>query len=403
MHIGEPRELLHETDEPGRATFLELFFDLVYVFALTQISARMIDDLSFDKGALRRIVASELAESLLLLLALWFLWSAVAWTTSRYDPRSLVIQALVVVALFGSMVMAVALPRAFSDQAQVFATAYVITRMSGPAILALALRGLERRRLKLRMLSWLGLAAVPWIAGSLVEGIPRGSLWTAALAIEYLAGRFGWPVPGLGRSLTPQWEIAGHHLAERYQQFFLIALGESILVIGLTFSSGGFSLGRTVAFVVAIAATVLVWRIYFYRAGQVLASAIAASPHPGRAGRSAADTHLVMVIGVVIMSVGNELDIDHAYTHTEPIWTGAILAGPALFLAARARFEYEVFGRVSTARIVGLVALVGLFPLLFSGALLEVALGEAAVLTGVAVADARRAKGAPPEAPKPPL
>jgi low temperature requirement protein LtrA len=113
MNIGEPRELLHETDKPGRATFLELFFDLVYVFALTQISSRMIHDLSFDKGALRRIVVPELAESLLLLLALWFLWSAVAWTTSRYDPQRLVIQAVVVVSLFGSMVIAVALPRAF--------------------------------------------------------------------------------------------------------------------------------------------------------------------------------------------------------------------------------------------------------------------------------------------------
>lgn len=173
MNIGEPRELLHETDKPGRATFLELFFDLVYVFALTQISSRMIQCF-VRQGRVARIVASELAESLLLLLALWFLWSAVAWTTSRYDPQRLVIQAVVVVALFGSMVIAVALPRALSNHAQVFATAYVITRMSVPAILALALRGLERRRLKLRMLSWLGLAAVPWIAGSLVEGILPG-------------------------------------------------------------------------------------------------------------------------------------------------------------------------------------------------------------------------------------
>jgi low temperature requirement protein LtrA len=296
------------------------------------------------------------------------------------------------------------LPRAFSDQAKTFAIAYVLTRASGPAILALALRGLDRQRVKVRILIWLAVAAMPWIAGTLVgEGVARWILWTLALAIEYVAGRFGWPVVRLGRSLTTQWEIAGHHLAERYQLLFLIALGESILVIGLSFSGGGFSTARTVAFAVSIATSVLIWRIYFYRAGQILGDAVAASPHPGKAGRSTADTHLFMIVGVVTAGIGYELTIDHPLGVSEPIWHAFVLAGPALFLAARARFEYEVFGRVSKARIIGLVALVALYPLSLGQASLPVAIAAALVLAGVAVADARRARGAPLEAPKPPL
>ncbi|MEE3920184.1 low temperature requirement protein A [Micromonospora sp. BRA006-A] len=137
------------------------------------------------------------------------------------------------------------------------------------------------------------------------------------------------------------------HLAERYQQIFLIALGESILVIGVTYSGKEFSGDAAVAFTISFVITALLWRIYFYRAGHLLAQALRMAGTPGRLAESAAQTHLFMVLGVIGAAVGYELVIAHPYDTARPNWLVFVVGGPALFLAARSRFEYEIFGRVS--------------------------------------------------------
>lgn len=137
------------------------------------------------------------------------------------------------------------------------------------------------------------------------------------------------------------------HAAERFRQFFIIALGELILVSGLTFSRGRFEPDRVAAVVVAFATTALQWRIYIHRAGSLLGEAIAAARDPLRAVIPALYAHLLMVAGIVVIAVGDELVIEHPLGHTPPAWIIVILGGPALFLAGRGMFEYEVFGRVS--------------------------------------------------------
>ncbi|WDZ84061.1 low temperature requirement protein A [Micromonospora cathayae] len=391
-------------DGPQRATFLELFFDLVFVFALTRIGTRAFEDLALEPGGAQGwSPITGGGKTLLLLLALWAVWQSTAWTTSRYDPYNFWLQTIVILALAASMVMGVAVPRAFTVAGLSFAVAYVVAQMSRPLILLFALGHGEERQLKLRMLVVYGVTAVFWLGGTFLPSTPRVVLWTLALGIEYTAGRTGWPVPGLGRSTVSRWHLVGEHLAERYQQFFLIALGETILVTGLAYGSGPRNPARAAAFGLALVTSVLLWRIYFQRAGQILAEAVARARQPAVIGRSAADTHLVMVIGVVGTAIGYELVIGYPLEHPEAAWIVLVLGGPLVFLAGRARFEYEVFGRVSPSRWVAMVALAVPLPVLVHHPPLIAAGTAAAILLAVAVVDARRARGRPPEAASPPF
>ncbi|WBC07448.1 low temperature requirement protein A [Micromonospora sp. WMMA1947] len=403
MRTAEPAALRTSGGGPDRATFLELFFDLVYVFALTRISARAFEDLVLEGGQTGWEAVTGGGKTLLLLVALWAVWQGTAWTTSRYDPHHLWLQVIVITALISAMVMGVAIPRAFSHGGLMFAAAYVVAQVSRPAILVLVLHKQQYRRLKLRMLITFCATGVLWLAGALLPGSARVVLWAAALLLEYLAARFGWPVPGLGRSTVSRWDVHGEHLAERYQQIFLVALGETILLAGLSFTRSPTSRGMVTAFAVALATSVLLWRIYVQRAGQILGEAVTRAAHPATVGRSAADTHLVMVIGVVATAIGYELVIEHPVGHNELPWLAMILGGPAVFLAGRARFEYEVFGRISPSRLVGIAALLLPVPLLVRLAPVAAAGFAAAVLTAVAVADAHRAWGRPPEDAAPPF
>ncbi|MFC7549017.1 low temperature requirement protein A [Plantactinospora sp. GCM10030261] len=405
MRPGDPTKLLHKGEATRRASFLELFFDLVFVFALTRVVARAVEDLTAEPGYSQVAeVAGDAAKTALVLLALWSVWQGTAWTTSRYDPYHPIVQLSVLIALVSSMVMGVGIPRAFVEGGAVFLAGYLTAQLSRPLLLSMTLPAGERRRLKLRMLITHSVTAVPWVLGYLfTEGSERAIVWTGALGIEYLANRFGWPVPGLGRSTAAKWSIAGEHLAERYQQFFLVALGEAVLVTGLTYVDGTRGPAPTTAFAVALGTSILLWRIYFYRAGQILAEAVGASRHPARIGRSAADSHLLMMAGLVTTAIGYELTIAHPSGHTPPAWIGVILGGPALYLIGRSRFEREVFNRISPSRLIALATLGVLFPALLWAPPLVVLTAAGTVLAAVAAVDARRAWGKPPEPPAPPI
>ncbi|HEX5540441.1 MAG TPA: low temperature requirement protein A [Micromonospora sp.] len=401
MHAGIEAQSGESGERPRTATFLELFFDLAFVFALTRVAARMYGRLTMHPDLWQVTVGA--GKATLLLVALFAIWHQTAWLTSRYDPDSAAVQLVVIIALVATMVMGIALLRAFSSGALAFAIAFATAQISQPLVL-IALRRHERHRLELRMLIIYSIAAVPWVVGALLPGWPRALLWVLALAAVYTAPRFGWPVPGLGRSTREtRSEIAVEHLAERYQQFFLIAVGEALLVIGLTYSGVTFDARRTVAFAVSIATAILIWRIYFHRAGLIVAEAAAASANPATFGRSAANTHLVMMIGIVVTATGTKVAIEHPIEHLHPLWNLPILIGPAVFIAGRARFEYEVFGRVSPSRIVAFVALLVLTVALLATPTLVASVAAATVLATVAVADAWRAWGRPPEPAAPPM
>ena len=171
---------------------------------------------------------------------------------------------------------------------------------------------------------------------------------------------------------------------------------------GLALSGSGLGADRSAAIVVSFATTVLLWRIYIYRAGELLGTAIGAARDPLRVGLPMNSSHLIMVAGIVVTAVGQELVIAHPLAHTRPAWTTVILGGPALFLAGRALFEYATFARVSRDRPIGLLVLAAMTPVMLHLPPLLPAIAATAVLAGIAVADANRARRHPPEPPSPP-
>jgi low temperature requirement protein LtrA len=247
------------------------------------------------------------------------------------------------------------------------------------------------------------MTTVPWIVGAFRHGWARTTLWSIALAVEYTALGLGFPTPGLGRGGTRRIEVAvsEEHMAERYQLFFIVALGEPILVTGLTFSNGDFGPASGAATLVAFATTALLWRIYIHRAGAMLALAIAVTHHPRRVAVLAIYAHVTMVAGIVSIAVGDELVIQDPLAHTHPTWIAVILGGPALFLAGRATFEYAVFERLSLPRVIGLLTLVAITPAMMLVPALATTTAATLILAGVAIADAVRTSRLPSEPPSP--
>jgi len=384
--------LLRGPEVPGRATFLELFFDLVFVFALFRLS----------QGLLERLTWSGASQTLVLLLAVWWVWGNTAGVGNRFDPARPAIQALVIGCMFGSFLLAVVAPEAFGPRGLVFAGAYVAVQVGRSLFLVLVSRGHERQRFELRSLFWFGVSAPLWLAGALAHGWARGVLWAVAVAVDSAGPKLGLPTPGLPSARPAEFSFLSEFVAERLRQFFIIALGELIVVSGLAFASGGLVADRTAAVVVAFVTTVLLWRIYIYRAGEVLGAAVAAAPDPLRVVNSVLYAHAVMVAGVVAISVGDELVIRHPSGHTPPTWIAVVLGGPALFLAGRAILEYAVFERVSRDRVIGVLVLAAIWPAMILVPPFIVATAAAVVLAGVAAADAARARRRPDEPPSPP-
>ncbi|RKN51182.1 low temperature requirement protein A [Micromonospora endolithica] len=380
-----------------RPILLELFFDLVFVFALNRVSHRLVEDLTG-----RRTVLVEAAQTLLLLLAFLVVWFVTAWVTNLYDPRRPRIQLMVYAAMLGTSIMAVAVPQAFGVGSLAFAGAYVAIHIVRGVVIVPALRGHPAQRRAAGVLLWFAVSSVPWIAGALLPDPARGVLWTLAIVIDCAAALLFYPAPWT--LPTPrQWPVLAEYMSERYRQFFIIALGELILTTGSVYSDTSFrNPGGAVAFAVSFGTTVLLFRIYVFQAGRLLPEAIQVAPEPTRLMREAFLAHGLMVAGAVTIAVGYELVIKHPFGRTESAWILVILGGPVLFLAGRAVVEHAVFARVSRARLVGVLALAAAAPAMVHLPPLAAAGTAVLVLAAIAATDTIRARHRPPESPSPP-
>ncbi|MFK3980018.1 low temperature requirement protein A [Micromonospora sp. NPDC050397] len=386
--------LVRGPGSPMQPAFLELFYDLVYVFALTQITHLLVQDLSW-RAALRAFV---------LLLALWWIWVLTAWLTDQFDPQHPLLQLYVILVMLGVLLMAIVLPQAFARYGLLFAVAYVAIHLTRHVFIMIAEWGTQLAQRSLRAAFWFTGSALLWIPGAFAEGWLRVVLWLAALTVDYVSAALRWPAPGLGEA--PGWEltIQESHLAERYRQVLVIALGEIILILGLTFAQGeqGLTLHRTTVLVFAFASTALMWRLYIYRAGEQLAPAIAASSRPHRLSQWSSYAHMVMVAGILLTAVGFTVILEHPDGNPEPGWTAGIAGGPALFLAGRSAFEYVIFGRVSRSRWVAMILLAAVAGAAFHLPPVATAAAGTFVLAAVALFDTHRAYGRAPEPPAPP-
>ena len=221
-----------------------------------------------------------------------------------------------------------------------------------------------------------------------MHGPARDAFWLAALAVDYASPAAGFYTPGLGRSQTTDWTIAGSHLAERCQLFLIIVLGESVLDTGAAFSGLRITVAATAAVVFAFLASVALWWIYFNRAADDSAQAIASADDPGRLGRSAyVYFHLPMVAGVIVLAVADDLAIAHPGGHARGALTAAVLGGPALFLAGHALFKRAMFGVLSVPRLAAIAALALLIPVGLAVPPLALLAAVTAVVAAVAVWD----------------
>lgn len=378
MSGGGQIGLVRDPRQASGATFLELFFDLAFVFAFTRLSQELHKEVSWY----------GVWDTLVTLLALWWVWSTTVWLTERLDPDRLLTQLVVIVIMFWALVIAAAVPDAFEDHGTVFAIGYVTVQLVRGLFMLVALRGHPLYRATLHSLAWAAASGVLWLLGGPVDRHIQEPLWTAAIIVDYAAASLGWPLPGKGKATDLNLPVGSEHLAERYRQFLIIALGDMILVTASTFSVGGLTANRWAAFISAFVTTVLFWRIYIYRAGELLGHAIAAAEQPSRSSQATSYAHLVMVTGIVLTTVANELTIDHPFGDPHVAWTVVVVVGPAVFLLGRALFELTVFGRMSRARLTGIALILALFPLAQLVPLAATTTLVDAVLLAVAVTNA---------------
>jgi low temperature requirement protein LtrA len=397
MTRSRAEELIRQPDQPPRATFKDLFFDLVFVVGFTGVTGLLVADATVH----RRTFFSGAGQTLLLILALLMVWFVTVWITELYNTRRPEVQVVVSGATFGGLLMAIELPQAFGNRGLAFAGAYVAIHLGRGLVLIPAMRGHEAQRRGEGVLLWFTVSAIPWIVGAIMSDGLRAGLWTLAIAIDYTGAMRLWPAPWGAR---PQWPVTAEYLSERYQQFFMIAFGTLLLIAGTTYSAkylGDYG-GHTAALLVSIATTMLLWRTYLYRVGEQLPAAISAPPDPGRTVRRAILAHLLMVVGILGIAAGQGLVIEHPLGQTDSVWLAFIIGGPALFIVGRTSFEHTVFARTSKQWLIGLLVLVGLAPVVRFVPPLAVATIAMAVLLCIAVADAVLSRRHPPNLPSVP-
>jgi low temperature requirement protein LtrA len=380
--------------EEQRATMLELFFDLVFVFAITQVSHLVLEDLSW----------AGVGHATLALLVVWWAWNYTTWVTNELDPDSIVVRLLLIGIMLASLLMAVAIPEAFGAYGLLFAGSYVAIQVGRHTFLTFASAdaGTIERERAARILTWFVAAGVFWIAGGVAEDATRTALWVTALAIDYVAPLVTYWVPGRGRLSPTAWDVETSHFAERFQLFVIIALGETIVITGATTSGLELDLARVTAFGLAFLGTAALWWLYFGYVATIAARRLelADAKRTVLARDAYTYLHAGIVAGIVLTAVGDELVIAHPTDELPRDELAVVVAGPALYLLAHVAMRLRLAGTVSVRRLSGAIAclavgLVGLVaPALAVAILLVGVLVTVIVLERIAEAR-RRARGAP--------
>jgi low temperature requirement protein LtrA len=353
MTQSRARRVLRQESDPRRASYLELFFDLAFIFALMRLSRYLGSDLSVA-GA---------ARTFLLLAALWAVWVTTAWSANWYDTGNRVTREFLIVVMFGGLLMAASVPEAFGRHAFVFAGAYLAVHVGRGLAFTSVLRGHPRMWRSVRIVVSFGFTGIPWVLGAFVPAI-RVPLWAGAVTLDYVMTRLRWPTPWLGRSTWEELRVVGEHLSERYQQIFIVALGELILAVGVAYSDTGFDLARTVAFALSFANAVLLAVVYFIPREGRLGAVIDSSDVPGRLAMDTAFLHLALVGSVVATAVGDGLAIDHPHGPPRTSFVAVTVGGAALFLAARNLTAFLIDRRPPWPGLVALAGLIALVPAL---------------------------------------
>jgi low temperature requirement protein LtrA len=340
-------ERAQEPDSEHQVTPLELFFDLVFVFAITQVTSLLADDPT----------GTGLARGVLVLAALWWAWTAYAWLTSAIDVDEGGVRLTMLAAMGSMLIVALAVPGAFGDDAVLFGVAYLLVRLVHLALSwIVAGEDPDRRGALLRYAPTALLGASLLVVAGFLEGDARMMLWVVALAIDYL----GPVVIGVGGG----WRVAPEHFAERHGLIVLIALGESIIAIGV---GAGFELvpGVIAGAALGIVVVSALWWLYFDVAAifarRRLIGAEGLELHR-MALHSYSYLHLPMVAGIVLFALGLEKTLDHVGETLDTVPAVALCCGAALYLLAHIAFLFRTTGRIFRRRTIGAMVLLALVP-----------------------------------------
>jgi low temperature requirement protein LtrA len=359
-----------------RVTPLELFFDLVFVLALTQCTALMAEEPTWE----------GLAKALLILAVLWWSWSGYAWLTSLVDPEEGVVR----IAMFGAMaaflVAALCVPEAFDDSALLFALAYCAVRVAHIVLYRIGSRDDPNLRASVVALSVSTAIGVGLLVGaSFADGALQGGIWVAAILLDY-GGPFFFGVEG--------WRMMPSHFAERFGLIVIIALGESIVAIGVGVEKTEVDAGIVAAAVLGTVVAAALWWLYFDVVALVAERRLSQAK-PGRERNSIGRDsygylHLPMVAGIVLLALGMKKTLGHVEDPLKLVPAVALLGGTAMYLVAHVAFRLRNVHTLSAQRLLCAVVLVALIPAAVELAALATLAIAAALLSALIVYETLR-------------
>ena len=337
-------------NQRSRVTYAELLFDLVFVFAVTQVSHTLLSHFT-PLGAV---------ETTLLLLSVWWVWVCTSWVTNWLNPELTPVRVLLFLLMLGGLVLSTSIPLAFDSRGLWFAVAYAAMQVGRTLfwLLSTPPARTAARMNAARILVWFSVSAVFWIAGGLAQGEMRLLLWAMALGIEYLSPAVRFWIPKYGASSVADWYVEGGHLAERCAGFIIIALGESIVVTGATFADLRWTSEVVAAFLSAFVAALAMWWLYFHKGAEAGSELISSSNEPGRLARLAYTyLHLPIVAGIILSAVADDVVLQHPTGHSDVKVIVSAIGGPMLFLIGAILFKYAIRGWLQLSHGVGIVAL----------------------------------------------
>jgi low temperature requirement protein LtrA len=338
---GFKTDLLREDGEHAeRVSFLELFFDLVFVFAVTQISHTFVK--SIDEG---HALEGGL-QAALVILAVWWVWVYTAWVTNWLDPDKPAVRWMLIVLMVLGLLMSTSIPEAFGDRAVLFVSAYVVMQIGRAVftILSMVRFAPENALNVTRITIWFSVSAVFWFWGAFSDDLTaRLLLWGVAIVIEYLGPVSRYWVPGLRSSYIGGIPIRGGHMSERAGLFVIIAIGESVLVTGTAFTDHPIDIPNTLAFFASVLGSILLWLLYFSRAEAGGSRFIRRHSNPSLvAANSYTYLHVVLVAGIVMVAVADELVLAHPLDGPGRLTLAFIYGAPALYLVGNLVFKKSI-------------------------------------------------------------
>lgn len=348
----------HEDQAEIMVSYTELLFDLIYVFAITQLSHYLLHHLNLP----------GLFQASILWFGIWLLWQHTIWVTNWFNANTAPVRLLLIIIMVVSLFMTSALQEAFNSKGILFAVCYVSIQV-GRTLTVLLMVGNNHtisNNYK-RMFAWMSLSGVFWLAGAFVTPSFRLWFWLMAVLLDYISPIVRYYTPGLGYSRSKkEWIINGELLLERCKLFVIIAFGETILMTGVTLSEIQiWSLEKITAVIVSFLGSVVMWWIYFEISSELTTSSIKQSEDPGSLGLAYNSIHAILVGAIIVSAVGDEMVVRNSAEPMNMMSVLLLIGGSVIYIAANMMLKWCTCRTLLRSHLLGIVLLLALIPVSF--------------------------------------